>query len=93
MANAKHPSAYDRHWQRLAELLGPEEAAAERARVTADEKADRQRKRLAATIAKHLPRLRRELAAAEAAGRESIAARLRVRIAYREQQIAEAGHD
>jgi hypothetical protein len=84
-----HESAYDKHWKRLAELLGPEEAAAERARMTADERADRHRAKLA-KFRKELPVLRNFLAKAEKEGRHEYAVKLRKQIAYREQVIAEA---
>jgi len=88
-----YQTAYDRHWSRLAALLGPEEAAAERARMTADEKADRLRKRVL-HFRERLPELRANLARAERDGDGAYAKRLRAWIAHREQAIAdyEASH-
>lgn len=83
-----HKSAYDKHWERLAKLLGPEEAAAERARMTADESADRRRKKLA-RFRTEVPRFKQYLAQAEADYKHEYAARLRKQIAYREQVIAQ----
>ena len=82
-----HESAYDKHWKRLAELLGPEEAAREQARVTEDERADRHRAKLA-KFKKELPTLRKLLAEAEQEGRDEYAAKLRKQIAYREGVLA-----
>lgn len=82
-----YESAYDKHWKRLAELLGPEEAAAERARMTADERADRHRAKLA-KFKKELPTLRKFLAEAEKEGRHEYTAKLRKQIAYREGMLA-----
>lgn len=85
-----HESAYDKHWQRLAELLGPEEAAAERARMTADEQADRHRAKLK-KLRRELPMLRKFLVEVEQGGRDEYAGRLRKQIAYRERVLAESG--
>lgn len=84
-----YQTAYDRHWARLAELLGPDEAAAERARMTADEKADRLRKRVIEYKTKQLPHFREALASAERDGRLDYARKLRTWIAYRERVIAD----
>lgn len=82
-----HLSAYDKHWQRLTQLLGESEAAAERARMTVDEKADRLRLRVA-RFRKDLPDMRKFLAQAARDGKSDYAAKLRKWIAYREQVIA-----
>ncbi len=87
-----HESAYDRHWRRLADLLGTEEAAAERARMTADERAD-SRRRKSAKFRKELPRLMEYLAIATRDHRHEYAERLRKQIAYRERVISEAGKE
>jgi hypothetical protein len=83
-----HRSAYDKHWARLAELLGEEAAAAERRRMTADEKIDRQRAKVE-TFKRQLPRLRRQLAEAEASRSRRHAARIAGQIAYRMRVIAQ----
>jgi hypothetical protein len=82
-----YESAYDKHWKRLAVLLGPEEAAAERARMTEDERADRRRAKLA-KFKKDLPKLKHDLAEAEQEGRHEYAVKLRKQIAYREGVLA-----
>lgn len=87
MSDDKYLSAYDKHWQRLAELLGPSEAAAERARMTVDERADRLHKRIQDYKKRQLPYLRACLASAEADNRAAYAMKLCKQIAYREQAI------
>ncbi len=87
-----HESAYDKHWRRLAELLGPEEAAAERARMTADERADSRRRKIA-KFKKDLPKLFEYLANAARDHKHEYAERLRKQIAYRERVISEAGKE
>lgn len=85
----RHESAYDKHWKRLAELLGPDEAKAERERMTADERADRRRKKIA-DFEEQLPRLREYLAKARRDQKDEYTQRLQKQIAYRERVIAEA---
>lgn len=85
---SNHESAYDKHWRRLAELLGAEEAARERQRMTNDERADRRRKTLA-KFRTQLPVLRRALVEARAQGRWQYADRLTSQINYRERKLAE----
>jgi hypothetical protein len=85
---AEYQSAYDKHWARLVQLLGESEAAAERARMTVDERADRLRKRVA-KFRKDLPLLRKFLTEAERNHRDEYATRLRRQIAHREQVIAD----
>lgn len=80
-------SAYDKHWARLAQLLGPDEAAAERQRVTDDERADREYKRIQDYKTRQLPHLRDCLAQAEADGRAAYAMKLSKQIAHRERAI------
>lgn len=88
MRDDSYQTAYDRHWARLAELLGPEEATAERQRMTVDERVDRLRKKLE-QFRKRLPELRRWLAEAEAKSDHEYAKRLRRQIVHREQVIAD----
>jgi hypothetical protein len=80
-------SAYDKHWARLAELLGADEAAAERARMTRDERDDLRRKKIE-SFRRELPWLRTRLELATVRGRGADAARLRRKIAYRERVVA-----
>lgn len=89
----KELSAYDKHWARLAQLLGPAEAAAERARMTADEKADRLRVRVG-RFKKELPRLHEQMAREQGQRRYEAAHQTRQKIEHREQVIAdyEASH-
>ena len=88
MSDDSYQTAYDKHWSRLAALLGIEEAAAERARMTADKKADRRRKRIM-TFRLRLPDLRQNLAKAERDSNVGYAKKLEKWIAYREQAIAD----
>jgi len=81
-------SAYDKHWARLVELLGADEAAAERARMTADERDDLRRKKIEA-FRRELPWLRTRAELAAARGRGADVARLQRKIAYRERVLAE----
>lgn len=89
MPDDNYQTAYDRHWARLAELLGAEEAAAERARMTIDERADQLRRRVQKFKREELPRTREQLVAAEREGNSTYARKLRTWIAYRERVIAD----
>jgi hypothetical protein len=87
MPEDKYQTAYDKHWSRLAALLGIDEAAAERARMTADERRDRLRIRVE-KFKKQLPGFRESVEKADRERNVIKAAKIRAWIAYREKVIA-----